>query len=550
MPRLPTLPEGQTYRNMTDTFSGYNHRLKIADGEYYDTQNITTEYYPIMASRRKRGKLPAAVADVGGMIDKGALYYVADGALYLKGNSRALMTGLSGGEKQLVSMGAYICIFPDRMYYNTADPTDYGSMEDTRTMYLDLKHKTINGTTYTVLTNILNASEDAKEEFRKAIAGRNEGESIVLSGIGADNVGLAGRQTILKKVTEGTDTDIPYLAFRNTSFEGSGWYSYVTFGGYIPEMDFVCEASNRLWGCRYGIVDGKMINELYASALGDFKVWDRYEGTSMDSWAASVGSDGPWTGCINYMGYPTFFKEDRLHRIAISSAGAHEVTETACRGVQSGSHRSLQIVNETLFYKSPMDVCAYQGGFPQSVSQNLGDVRYDSAVAGVFGDRYYISMKDTTGKWNLFVLDTARGLWIREDNLQALSFATVGNEIYCADAQGGIWAILGSEGEIEDHIDWHAESGILYYEYPDRKYLSRFDLRINMPRDTRMRIFLEYDSSGRWEKVGEEVLFSGLGTVMIPVRPKRCDHLRIRIEGRGEMKLFSWARILEIGSDY
>ena len=29
----------------------------------------------------------------------------------------------------MVSMGAYICIFPDKLFYNTADAADYGCME-------------------------------------------------------------------------------------------------------------------------------------------------------------------------------------------------------------------------------------------------------------------------------------------------------------------------------------------------------------------------------------------------------------------------------------
>ena len=53
-----------------------------------------------------------------------------------------------------------------------------------------------------------------------------------------------------------------------------------------------------------------------------------------------------------------------------------------CRGVQKGSEKSLRVVNETLYYKSRSDVCAYQGGFPTGVSAALGDVRYHGAVAG------------------------------------------------------------------------------------------------------------------------------------------------------------------------
>ena len=89
----------------------------------------------------------------------------------------------------------------------------------------------------------------------------------------------------------------------------------------------------------------------------------------------------------------------------------------------------------------------------------------------------------------------------------------------------------------------------MYYQYPDKKYVSRFNFRLQMEKGARIRVFIDYDSSGRWEKQGE-IISDSLRTVTLPIRPRRCDHLRIRVEGRGDCKIFSIARILEIGSDY
>ena len=41
----------------------------------------------------------------------------------------------------------------------------------------------------------------------------------------------------------------------------------VTVMRLMPEMDFVVEQGNRLWGCKYGIVDGQAVNEIYALSL-------------------------------------------------------------------------------------------------------------------------------------------------------------------------------------------------------------------------------------------------------------------------------------------
>jgi hypothetical protein len=38
-------------------------------------------------------------------------------------------------------------------------------------------------------------------------------------------------------------------------------------------------------------------------------------------------------------------------------------------------------------------------------------------------------------------------------------------------------------------------------------------------------------------------------TYMIPVIPRRCDHMRIRLTGEGDMQLYSIARLLGLGGD-
>ena len=56
------------------------------------------------------------------------------------------------------------------------------------------------------------------------------------------------------------------------------------------------------------MTDGKAVNEIYASKLGDFKNWNCYAGRSTDSYVATRGSDGPFTGAADYLGSPLFFR--------------------------------------------------------------------------------------------------------------------------------------------------------------------------------------------------------------------------------------------------
>ncbi len=326
----------------------------------------------------------------------------------------------------------------------------------------------------------------------------------------------------------------------------------ITVTRSIPDMDFVCEAQNRLWGCFYGNDGTQNLNEIYCCALGDFKNWSQYLGISTDSWRASRGSDGPWTGCVNYLGVPTFFKENVIHPVSVSSIGAHQIGDIPARGVQLGSHRSLAVVNETLYYKSRTGVMAYQGGMPMDVSEALGGERYYNAVAGVFGQRYYISMKDAYNAWHFFCYDAGKGLWMHEDDLHAACFAQVGDELY-AQSGNTIVAINGTAGTLEAWPHWIAETGIQHYEYPDKKYVSRYNIRLHMEKGARMQLYIEYDSKGPWIFAGNveagDIMTDNTGTATVPVRPRRCDHLRLRLEGNGDVRIFSITRLLQKGSD-
>ena len=64
-----------------------------------------------------------------------------------------------------------------------------------------------------------------------------------------------------------------------------------------------------------------------------------------------------------------------------------------------------------------------------------------------------------------------------------------------------------------------------------------------------VRMELQYDSSGVWEPAGEIAGRGMAASFVVPIIPRRCDHLQLRLSGEGEFKLFSLTRILEKGGD-
>ena len=250
-----------------------------------------------------------------------------------------------------------------------------------------------------------------------------------------------------------------------------------------------------------------------------------------------------------------FFKEDGFLKIAISSTGGHQVRETKCRGVQKGSEKSLAILNETLYYKSSTGICAYNGGLPVSISDDLGDIKYYEAVAGTIDNRYYISMKDDKGVSSLFVFDAKNGIWCKEDNTNVLYFCRHSDDLYFIDSNDKMMkSVRGTllydvpEKATEEQFKWYVESGNIGYSSPDNKYVSRINVRISLEYGTNVDFYLKYDSTGDWE---HKFNMSGTGTktFTVPIIPKRCDHFNYKIVGKGGCKIHSITKTMEQGSD-
>ncbi len=324
----------------------------------------------------------------------------------------------------------------------------------------------------------------------------------------------------------------------------------ITVSRKAPEMDFIIECGNRLWGCRYGLnAKGEMVNEIYASKLGDFTNWECFMGISTDSYFVTCGEPGEFTGAIAYLGTPIFFKENCLIKVYGTMPSNYQLQVTACRGVQKGSHKSLCILNETLYYKSRNGVCAYDGSMPTEVSYALGNERYTDAAAGVYENRYYISMKNSAGQYAMFVYDAANRLWMKEDDTKATEFCYHDGDLYYIDGERGcIQSVLGKGKPEQGPIEWMVETGVLGTDSPDKKYISKIVVRMSMTVGAQVAFYIQYDSIGDWKPVGS-VMGTSLRTFSLPIRPRRCDHLRLRICGIGEAKVFSISKTVEEGSD-
>ena len=317
----------------------------------------------------------------------------------------------------------------------------------------------------------------------------------------------------------------------------------------VPQMDFVVEAGNRLWGCYYGERDGEILNEIYASALGDFRNWNVFAGLSTDSYVASRGADGPYTGAAVLDGHPLFFRELGVEKVFPSATGAHQILTQTLEGVQKGSGRSTVVIDDKLYYKGVGGVYVYTGTLPTMISPQFGEIMYGSACAGRHGKKYYISMRRSDGVWVLACYDTLSGIWHMEDApSQAdppVELVTWHSAVYF-EQDGEICVVDG--GSDSRGVHWYAETGVLGLDVPQRKYVSRINIRYKRELGAAVRVYVQYDEGTGWQLKGElqgTRLYAGT----LSIWPRRCDTFRLRFEGVGGFTLYSVTWDRERGSD-
>ena len=153
-------------------------------------------------------------------------------------------------------------------------------------------------------------------------------------------------------------------------FPDKKYYDYVEgiFGTFnSPDIDYAAVHYNRIFG-----VKG---NDIRASKVGDFKKWEEFGGTELDSWAADVYSPGDFTGITSYQDHVIFFKRDQMYELYGYTPSQFKIIESAKTGCID--NESIKEVQGVLFFMSESGVQTYSGGFPRPISEKLTQVLTD-----------------------------------------------------------------------------------------------------------------------------------------------------------------------------
>lgn len=496
-------------------FGGLDRRLAACDGAICDMTNMCGDEYPLAAVRKGRMTLRSFSGKING-------FYQADRLMFVVGTDFIVLQNFIPVKKGTVkatlqtfaTLGDYVVMMPEKKYFRMST-SEFDSLE-----------ASWSGTAS--FTDGTYAGEDA-EGCRIVTTGTafpfNVGDAVTISGA---TTGANNQSIIIREISD----DKKSLGFYEHSFTVEEGQT-LTIERKVPDMDFICENENRLWGCKGSTI--------YASKPGDPFNWNVFDGLASDSYAVDVGSDGDFTACCSYLGYPIFFKEDHIYKVYGSKPSNYQVMPSATLGVMEGSSRSLAVAGEVLYYLSRVGIMAYSGGIPQRISEPLGDMTYKYARAGSDGVRYYVSMLNPSNEYELLCYDTSAKQWYREDDLEVFGFTrgsmlTSDGRLMAFRTQNPDETSIPSELEFADFVEGS----------PNKKSTAKLLIRVELEDKSELTVKMSFDG-GAYETV-KTLVSDGKQSYYLPILIKRCDRFRVKFEGKGMWRLYSLTREYSEGS--
>lgn len=414
---LPALRSVPRRREAVQTFRGLDRRARIPAGACREMENLSPRALPCLTVREGRALAESCTAPTDLFAIGGGLVVIDGTELRWGGEVRGTVTA---GRHQMAAIGGKLAIFPDKKIF------------DTETLTLSNMEARITG------RGVFTA--DTLEMPGASVFRAGDGVTITGCIAAEEN----NKTAVVREVSGDT------LTFSENCF-AAATEGRVTIAREVPDLEFVCERDNRLWG-----VHGRTV---CCSVLGDPCNWNVFEGLATDGFSVETATDGAFTGCGVYSSHLLFFKEDCVHKVYGVKPSNFQVQVSRIPGVAAGCERSVVNIRDYLYWWSREGLLVYGGGVPDVLSLPLGEGEYRGAAAGADGAKLYLSLL-RDGEAELLVFDTEQGAWCREDGTRALAFADCGglhflteHAVYAVSggAEAVRWSLtLGEFGETED----------------------------------------------------------------------------------------------------
>lgn len=420
---------------------------------------------------------------------------------------------LSSGKKNICEVGRYICIFPDRVLYDTLF---------LRFSYMEEKC-IIPYSEYDITTETITV-DDGFDDYDFAV-----GDEVFISFLGNSQGknGGDGTYAIIQGI-EGLT-----LKFNSNTFTGSKPLNCsLMITREVPKLSVSCASCGRLFGAD--------LTRIYVSKYNSPQNFKYFAQSSADSYYIEALTYGKFTACYPYSSYVMFFKENEIIKFYGDKPSEYQITSIAAPGVSLGSERSLCEVDGYLYYLAPDGVYRYSGGYPEKISANLGSIYLTGGIGGTDGRFYFLSAENEQGERKNYVYDTQTGVWLSRDFGNVLRFIPFKQRSAYLSTKG-LFELSGEED------DFSMLFCPIFEDAFEKKKYGRFLIRAEVAASAFLKVEVSEDGGDFYEI--KTIYSKQQKTYVIVLPPNRVDNLSIRLSGRGKVKIISFVREFAVGGD-
>ena len=555
-------------------FGGIDRREGVADGTLFDTLNMTSEHYPILATRAGVAKYEdfEIISSTLGLADTGRsgytlidVYDVSDTPYYLvsyfddANESENLLIALLTEDKEVcsesivsyylddqtasryahpraVAWGCSLMLFFGEECYRVGYDRDDRSItceridehyEGIARVYIDEWHSiTLN---FPIL-------QEEQESYESRLA---RGYKVrVRCEDGYDGYLYVRRSA----VDISSDRELAWIVeldyaegFCERDIDGSypqGESKRILIDISVPALSHICVKRDRIWG-----VEG---NRIYACASSDPRHWFRYDGSAADSFYAEIGEVSSFTGICNYGDSVFLFTREGVYRMYGSTPEAFSLSLLGLSGLEESESESFGCASGMLFFNSTEGIVAFDGTTVSPLYMPLGSERLHSLVGIGCGSRYYAA----TGSC-IFVYDGRYGTWSilgQENNIRALRL--IGGRVVSFEYSEAYYVEridVDEPCEINDRMHSRVEfsdlcEGSLYAVCP-----VGFSFCAVLGVGASLSLSISYEG-GEWCEIYSTDR-EGRHNHRVRFSPRqRSEHYRLRVDGVGEWRMLWLAR--------
>lgn len=556
------ISEASFYSGIT-SFSGINRRVSTYLGEFADMENLGNEEYPciqsVKSARNTGFELPENIEAVKLIFPKrlgdgingfsGVAYNTSENRYEIYINGEVKRSDIYSFT-DAVDYNGSIIVLPEYKGFNYMAT---GNVKQSETY---INPSTISGqmsfynnytdSTAASLAPKLTIKGYSKADFEKMFC---VGDEIMLSDFGnefennntifpessTDYTDIISPVRItIKSIASGGSNLSPVtelvVEIRNSKDEIIGWhkgkgssqssegatdYTQGTLTKYMPRGSYCAVAHNRLWVCSR---NGEEIN---ASAPGKPFNFYNMSGLASDSWSASTGTPGNFTGIAAWQNRVVVFKSNMLHVVYGTMSSSFGIEKTYASGCVCPD--SIAEAGGALVWLSYDGFYSYMGAMPRRISDKL-NTKYISCTAFSDGRKYYARCTKDDNTTEFVVYDTEMGVWTKISDIDAVSGDCIGGKAYVCD-KSQLYCLYDGE-----YGDFYGETSDMTFNIIEDKWIMYITVRCIIDNGF-LNIYTCADGGTQVSHKG----ISKTGKHKLPIRCNPGDTFRLRLEGRGRV---------------